>query len=199
MPEEHYLAPIIRAFLTTQAGIQLLKEPVDQPIDSQRKSSRNFLESSEAKHETLRLKSSYSSPCPPASRSVKSPHPNQNMSRCRRTPTNGSTPRADRPNLSQIQDNSSSPAFTAFAPLSLQSCRDSAKAKPSWLNKNRVLKNDACSASFAAAKNSAAPGRGAGTSSYSRGCRSQKFSSLQEDQASHNTPPVHKDSRLARL
>lgn len=196
--------------------MQLLREPVGQPIDSQHKIPRNFLESSEIRHETMRLKPSHSSPhrtrpadkdlahstrqsrakCSPTLRSAKLPCPNQHILKHRGTSTGESTPRTGRSSRSQIQDSSN---LCAFTPLLPQSCKDSAKTRPSRLNKSRVLKNDACSASLAATENPAAPDRDASTPSNPRGRKPQGFSPLQANQTAYNTSPMHKDSRFTRL
>lgn len=183
MPDEHYLAPIIRAFLTTQAGIQLLDEPTNQPNDSRCKDSRIFLKPSETNHEAAHLESNYQNvnqvrpgeressysaqrshkEHSPASQAMGLPWSNPSVSKHRKIGANNLTVGTNRSGLSKTSGNKVSSVSTPLLP---QSHKRLLTVQPSQLNKSLVLKNDARSASLAAAENSTVPARSTGSSGY---------------------------------
>lgn len=196
MPEEHYLAPMIRAFLTTPAGARLLEDPVDHPADSLYKIPRHYLTGSRIKYDAARLESSeshisratplekktfYSTKQPLVAHGSIEQHinpssPKQSISKYRR-PCSTSHP-VPHTNANYQSPSTQQGTFTIFTPLLPPPRKKSTTSKPSQLNKSRVLKNDACPASLAATQNPAAPIRSTDSTHNIRSHRSRELPSF---------------------
>lgn len=217
MPEEHYLAPIIRAFLTTHAGMQLLEEPAECPTDSQCKTPRHFLKSPKIRHHagwpesdescTNRAAPIEGKPAqtikqskverPPTALSTNPTPPNQNNPKHKRPhSTNHSAPCPRRHCQPHPPVHNT---FTIFTPLLPQPRRKSAASRPTQLNKSQVLKNDACPASLAATKSPTVPARNTDCTSSTRGHGPRKSSSFQANQTAYDTSSVHESGNFAGL